>query len=66
MCELTVFLNGEKISEYVIYAKVDGSKVLLKDVSGLFKEVPNCYIDGVDISRKLLILESNERDEKSP
>jgi predicted RNA-binding protein len=44
MCEFKVFLNGEKIMEDVIFAKVDEGKVSVIDVIGETK-----VFEGVDI-----------------
>jgi predicted RNA-binding protein len=44
MCEFKVFLDGEKIMEDVIFAKVDEGKVSVIDVIGETK-----VFEGVDI-----------------
>ena len=44
MCEFKVFLDGEKIMEDVIFAKVDKGKVSVIDVIGETK-----VFEGVDI-----------------
>ena len=44
MCEFKVFLDGEKVMEDVIFAKVDEGKVSVRDVIGETK-----VFEGVDI-----------------
>lgn len=44
MCEFNVFLDGEKVMEDVIFAKVDEGKVFIRDVIGETK-----VFEGVDI-----------------
>jgi predicted RNA-binding protein len=56
MCELNVFLNGEIIFKDAIYAKADGSKVIIKNMLGDSKEFENCKIVEVNINSVSLIL----------
>jgi predicted RNA-binding protein len=56
MCEFAVFLNKEIICRDVVYAKIEGDKVLLKDVLGVIKTVENCKIVEVDVSSERLVL----------
>ena len=44
MCEFKVFIDGEKVMEDVIFAKVDEGKVFMRDVIGETK-----VFEGVDI-----------------
>jgi predicted RNA-binding protein len=56
MCEFNVILNGKIQMKDVIYAKVDGGKVVVKDIMGDAKEFMNCRIAEVDVPNALLIL----------
>jgi predicted RNA-binding protein len=56
MCELNVVLNGEIIFKDAIYAKADGSKVIIKNMLGDSKEFENCKIVEVNINSVSLIL----------
>ncbi len=56
MCELTVFLQGETVFTDAIYAKVDGTKVTVKDVLGATKVLENCKISEIDINSERLVL----------
>ena len=56
MCELNVFVNGEILFKDAVYAEVDGSKVIVKDMLGESKEFENCKIVKVDINSVCLIL----------
>ena len=57
MCEFKVFLDGKKIAEDVIYAKVEGKKVTLRDVLGEPVVVEGVSIVEVDVSSTRLVLE---------
>jgi len=56
MCEFKVILNGKEVWNDVVYAKVDGNKVILKDVAGQLKEFENCKIMEVDVNATRLVL----------
>ncbi|MEM1565971.1 MAG: CooT family nickel-binding protein [Candidatus Bathyarchaeia archaeon] len=56
MCEFKVILNGKEVWSDVIYAKVEGNKVILKDVAGQSKEFKNCKIMEVDVNSTRLVL----------
>ncbi len=56
MCELTVLRKDEVVFENAIYAKVDGSKVTVRDVLGVSKIFDDCTIGEVDISKERLLL----------
>ena len=56
MCELTVIRKNEVVFESAIYAKVDGSKVTVRDVLGVSKVFDDCTIGEVDISKERLLL----------
>jgi predicted RNA-binding protein len=56
MCEFKVILNGKEVWNDVVYAKVDGNKVILKDVAGQLKEFKNCKIMEVDVNATRLVL----------
>ena len=56
MCEFTVFLGKEIVFRDVVYAKIEGNKVLLKDVLGVVKILENRKIVEVDVSSERLVL----------
>ena len=56
MCEFTVFLSKEIVCRDIVYAKVEGNKVLLKDVLGAAKTIVDCRIVEVDVSSERLVL----------
>jgi predicted RNA-binding protein len=56
MCEFKVILNGKEVWNDVVYAKVEGGKVILKDVAGQSKEFKNCKIIEVDVNTTKLVL----------
>jgi predicted RNA-binding protein len=58
MCEFKVMLNGEIVFEDVIYAKIEGKKVILKNILGILKEFENCLIAEVDVNAERLALSS--------
>ncbi len=59
MCEFNVLIKGEIVFKDAVYAKVDGNKVILKDVLGISKEIENCKIVEVDVNSERLVLSSS-------
>ena len=57
MCEFKVWLGGEKVAEDVIYAKVEGGRVTLRDVLGKPVVVEGARIAEVDVASTRLVLE---------
>jgi predicted RNA-binding protein len=56
MCEFKVILNGKEVWNDVVYAKAEGGKVTVRDVSGQTKEFKNCKIIEVDVNNTRLVL----------
>lgn len=56
MCEFKVFLEDEKVMEDVIYAKVEGDGVVLRDILGETKIFENRSIEEVNVFSTKLIL----------
>jgi len=49
-------LDGEEVWRDVVYAKVSGSNVILRDVLGEARSLPGCRILEVDVASERLIL----------
>jgi predicted RNA-binding protein len=56
MCEFNVILNGKVMIRDVIYAKVDGDKVIVRNIMGEAKEFEGCKITEVDVAATRLVL----------
>jgi predicted RNA-binding protein len=56
MCEFKVILNGKEVWSDVVYAKAEGGKVTVRDVSGQTREFKNCKIIEVDVNNTRLVL----------
>jgi predicted RNA-binding protein len=56
MCEFNVIFNGKTQFKDVVYAKVDGTNVIVKNVLGETKEFKNCTITEVDVNATRLVL----------
>ena len=56
MCEFNVILNGKTEIRDVIYAKVEGGKVIVKNILGQAKEFASCSIAEVDVPNARLVL----------
>ena len=56
MCEFNVILNGKVEFKDVIYAKVDGNNVTVKNIIGEAKEFKNVEIIEVNVTTTRLIL----------
>ena len=60
MCEFKVILNGKTVFKDVVYPKMDGNKIIVKDVLGKAKEFDNCKIMEVDVNSTRLVLSSSK------
>ena len=58
MCEFNVTFNGKIVFKDVVYAKMEGDKVVLRDILGESKEFRNCKITEVDVNSTRLVLSS--------
>jgi predicted RNA-binding protein len=58
MCEFNVILDGKTQFKDVIYAKVQGSNVTVKNILGEAKEFKDCKIIDVDVPNARLLLAS--------
>jgi predicted RNA-binding protein len=56
MCEFNVIINGKIQVKDIIYAKVDGDKVTVKNVLGEAKEFKGYKIVEVDVNSARLVL----------
>ena len=56
MCEFKVLLNGKTQFKDVVYAKVEGNNVIVKNILGAAKEFKNCKIIEVDVNATRLVL----------
>jgi predicted RNA-binding protein len=56
MCEFNVILNGKTQFKDVIYAKVEGDSVTVKNILGEAKEFKACKIVEVDVNSTRLFL----------
>jgi predicted RNA-binding protein len=56
MCELKVLRKNQVVFENAVYAKVEGTKVTVRDVLGVSKVFDNCEIAEVDIGKERLLL----------
>ncbi|MGA3060041.1 MAG: CooT family nickel-binding protein [Candidatus Bathyarchaeia archaeon] len=56
MCEFDIILNGKVQFKDVIYVKVEGDNVLVKNILGEGKEFKNCNIVEVDVNSTRLVL----------
>ena len=56
MCEFNVILNGKIQFKDVVYVKVEGNNVTVKNILGEAKEFKNCKIIEVDVNATRLVL----------
>ena len=56
MCEFKVFLDGEKVAEDVIYARVEGKRVTVMDILGKPVVFEGVKIDEIDVMSTRLVL----------
>ena len=58
MCEFEVLVEDEVVFEDAVYAKVEGNRVILRDILGNSKALENCKIVEVDVNSTRLVLSS--------
>jgi predicted RNA-binding protein len=58
MCEFNIILDGQKVFSDVIYAKVEGNTVTVKNIIGGAKEYKNVKIAEIDVTTARLVLET--------
>jgi len=58
MCEFNVILNGKVEFKDVIYARVDGDNVTVRNILGEAKVFQNCKIVEADVPNTRLLLSS--------
>ena len=56
MCEFRVYLDGVKVAEDVVYARVEGLRVTLRDVLGKPTVLDGARIVEVDVMSTRLVL----------
>jgi len=56
MCEFNVILNGNTLFKDAVYAKVEKTNVVVKNIMGQAKEFKNCKIIEVDVNATRLVL----------
>ena len=60
MCEFKVIVNRNTVFKDAVYAKADGSKVIVKDILGDTKEFQNYKITELNVNTQQLILSPME------
>ena len=56
MCEFKVILDGELVAEDVIYAREEGTSVIVRSIVGDEKRLDGCRIIEVDSVHEKLVL----------
>lgn len=56
MCEFSVYLDETKVFEDAIFCRVLNGKLLMKDILGQTKELINCHIVEVNVTKEKLVL----------
>ena len=56
MCEFTVILEEEVVFKDAVYAKMENSNVIVRDVLGESRQFKNCKIIEVDVNSTRLVL----------
>lgn len=56
MCEFKVYLDGEKVAEDVIYARVEGRRVTVRDILGKPVVLDGAKIVEIDVMTTRMVL----------
>jgi predicted RNA-binding protein len=60
MCEFNVILDGKVQFRDVIYSKIEGDNVIVKNILGEAKEFKNSKIVEVDVNSTRLVLSASK------
>jgi predicted RNA-binding protein len=58
MCEFNIILDGQKVFNDVIYAKVEGNTIKVKNILGCSQQYQNVKITEIDVTTTRLVLET--------
>ena len=58
MCEFNVILDGKTVFKDVVYAKMEGNNVVVRDVLGESREFRDYKIIEIDVNATRLVLSS--------
>ena len=58
MCEFNVVLDGQTVFSDVIYAKIEGCTVIVRNIIGEAKEYQNVKVTEVNVTTTRFVLES--------
>lgn len=56
MCEFKVYLDGEKVAEDIVYAKIEGSQVTIRDILGRPTLFEGTRLDELNVMTTRLLL----------
>ncbi len=56
MCEFKVFLDGEKVAEDIIYAKIEGDTITIRDILGRPTVFESTRLDELSVMTTELLL----------
>ena len=56
MCEFKVYLDGEKVAEDIIYARIEGNKVTIRDILGRPTVFDDTRLDELNVMTTRLLL----------
>jgi predicted RNA-binding protein len=57
MCEFKVFLEGKEVFQDVVYVRMEGKTLILRDVMGVTRSIPNSKIVEIDVASEKLVVE---------
>jgi len=57
MCEFKVFLEGKEVFQDVVHVKMEGKNLILRDVMGVTRSIPNSRVVEIDVASEKLVLE---------
>ncbi len=56
MCEFKVFLDGEKVAEDIVYVKIEGDQVKIRDILGRPTLFESTRLDELNVMTTRLLL----------
>lgn len=56
MCEFKVFLDGEKVAEDIVYAKIEGDQITIRDILGRPTVFESARLDELNVMTTRLVM----------
>lgn len=64
MCEYKVYLDGKLVGDDIVYVKLEGDHLILRNALGLETRIEGCEVVEVDSLRERIVLRPIKRESR--